>query len=88
MDEYAQLRALLDLVESVDIEIRRAPAELIDGGGAHPGGALVTLRGREILFLDPDAAVAERIEVAAAALRDRPGLEDVFIPPQIRQLID
>ena len=87
MDEYAQLRALLDLAESVSIEIRRTPAADSEGAG-HPGGALVKLRGREILFLDPTAAVAERIEVVASALRGRGELAEVFLPPQLRQLIE
>ncbi len=89
MDEYAQLRALLDLAESLGVEVRRTPSALPgEAASGHPGGAMVKLRGKEILFLDPDAAVAERIEAAASALRGRPELEDVFLPPEIRQLID
>jgi len=89
MDEHAQLRALLDLAESVGITVRRAPAGRVDDEvGAHPGGALVTLRGREMLFLDPTAAVADRIAVAAAALAGREEIEGAFIPPELRELID
>ena len=89
MDEYAQLRALLDLAESLGIEIRRVPVGLAgEGGDRHPGGALVKLRGREILFLDPDAPVAERIAVAAGALAGRSDLENTYLPPEIRQLIE
>lgn len=83
MDEYEQLRYLLNLAESAGIDIRRAPA-----GDDHTGGALVKLRGREILFLDPGASVADRIAVAAAALAGREELQDRFLPPQIRELID
>ena len=89
MDEYAQLRALLDIAESLGIEIRRVPVALTgEGSDRHPGGALVKLRGREMLFLDPGAAVADRIAVAAGALAGRSDLENTYLPPEIRQLID
>ena len=86
MDEYAQLRALLDLAESAGIAIRRSPCP--GDGGSAPPGALVKLRGREMLFLDPGASVADRIAVVAAALRGRHAVEDVFLPPEIRRRID
>ena len=87
MDEYGKLRALLDLAESVGIRIRRAPGGA-DGDSVHPGGALVRLREQEILFLDPTASVADRIAVVAAALAGRKQMEGIFLPPEIRQLID
>lgn len=92
MDEYEQLRYLLDLAESVGIDIRRAPtavaAETPGGGSDHPGGALVKLKGKEILFLDPAASVADRIAVVAAALTGRADLQDRYLPPRIRDLIE
>ena len=85
MDEYAKLRALLDLAEGLGIAIRPAPA----GHDAdHPGGALVTVRGRQMLFLDSDGSVADRIAVVAEALRGRAELETMYLPPEVRQLID
>jgi len=84
MDEYAQLRALLDLAESVGITVRRRPPD----DQPHAAGALVRLAGRELLFLDPSAAVADRIAVVAAALAGRGEIEDVFLPPEIRRHID
>ncbi len=87
MDEHAQLRALLDLAESIGIEVRRAPAAEAPGGD-RPGGALVRLRDREILFLDPAASLADRIAAAAAALAGRSELQDVFLPPELRETID
>ena len=84
MDEYAQLRALLDLADSVGIVIRRRPA----AETPHAAGALVRLGGREMLFLDPAAAVADRIAAVAAALAGRPEVEDVFLPPEIRRHIE
>ena len=80
-----QLAALVDLAESLGITIRRAP---VMGGGEHPGGALVRLKGSEMLFLDPTAAIAEQIEAAASALRGRPQLADRFLPPEIREALE
>ncbi len=89
MDENGQLRALLDLAESIGIQVRRAPPPGAgEGFDDHPGGALVRLRAQEILFLDPAAAVADRIAVVAAALRGRKELEDVFLPPAVRELLE
>lgn len=83
MDEYAQLRMLLEVAESTGIAIRRGPAD-----EGHPGGALVRLGGKEMLFLDPTASVADRIAVVAAALKGRPEVADRFLPPEVRRLID
>lgn len=86
MDSYLQLRQLLELAEAVGIEVRRAPES--GESDAHPGGALVRLRGREVLFLDLSSSVGDRVAVVAAALRGRPELETMFLPPEIRQIID
>lgn len=86
MEPDTQLGVLLDLAESAGIDIRRAP-----GGGdstGHPGGALVTLRGREMLFLDPTACVADQINAVAGALAGRAEIKNRFLPPEIRDLID
>lgn len=85
MDAIAQLETLLDLAEEMGVTVRRVP----DGGKSdHPGGALVRLRGREVLFLDPTAAVADQLAVTARALRGRPQLDQRYLPPQLRDLIE
>jgi hypothetical protein len=82
-------RAWTNTAESLGIEIRRVPSALGgEGIDRHGGGALVELKGREILFLDPDAPVADRIAVAAGALAGRSELEATYLPPEIRQLIE
>lgn len=86
MEPHAKLSVLLDLAEELGIVIRRVPAA--SESPEHPGGAFVRLRGREILFLDPTAAASDQIAVVAAALRGRREIEDRFLPPEIRQLID
>jgi len=89
MDKHGELRVLLDLAESVGIVIRRAPSGGdASAGQGHPGGALVSLHGRDMLFLDPAAGVADRIAVVAAALAGRKELDDLYIPPQVRQRIE
>jgi len=87
MEPNAHLAALIDLAEEVGIVIRRAPL----GGGdspGHPGGALVRLKGSEMLFLDPTAALADQIHVVAVALKGREQIENRFLRPEIRQLIE
>ena len=91
MEPQTQLSVLLDLAEEIGIAVRRVPAAGDDP--EHPGGALVRLAEREVLFLDPTAAVADQIDAVAAALRGpsaggRAELRDRFLPPEIRQLID
>ena len=85
MDPISQLTALMDLAENLGVEIRRAPG---GGDGDHPGGALVRLRGKDIVFLNGDAAVVEQIEVLAAALAQKPEVQQMFLPPQLRQILD
>ena len=85
MDERGKLRALRDLGESLGIEIRPAPPAETSTAGA---GALVRLRGKEILFLDGRAPLSDQIELLAGVLHGRPELEDRFIPPELRETID
>lgn len=86
MEAQEILAALIDLAEALEIEIRRAPPGTGSSGG--PAGALVRLKGKEILFLDPLAAVADQIGVVAEALAGRQELEDRFLPPEIRDRLD
>jgi hypothetical protein len=86
MDPHAQLGYLVELAESVGITIRRIPAA--GDSAEHPGGALVCLKGLEILMLDSAAAAADQIAVVAGALRGRAQVEDRFLPPEIREAIE
>lgn len=86
MDSYRQLSALLDLAEEIGLSVRVMPSQgdTLD----HPGGACVRIGKQEILFLDPEASVADRLSVAAHALTGRPELEGRFLPPELRELLD
>ncbi len=86
MDEYSQLAFLVDLAESLGFEVRQA-ARQVDSAESR-GGALVRLKGREILFIDPGASPIEQIAVVARALRDRPEIAEMYLPPQIRRAME
>ena len=86
MDDHAKLEALIDLAESLGIAMRSAAA--LDGSEAGGAGALVKLKGKEILFLNPQASTADQIDLLARVLKGRVEIEDKFLPPQIRQIIE
>ncbi|MFW6061931.1 MAG: hypothetical protein ACOC93_03900, partial [Planctomycetota bacterium] len=65
MDSSETLRALLGIAEEIGIQVRLAPATA-EWGGA-PGGTRVRLKGREILFLNTSAPLADQLEAAAVA---------------------
>ena len=86
MDEYAKVRYLEDLAESLGIIIRSGPGDSPDYAGS--AGAVVRLRGKEILFLNPLAPPADQLEIICQALRARPELKDMYIPPELRDAIN
>jgi hypothetical protein len=83
MEAQDIFRCLLDLAERLKLPIRQAPA---GPAGSHPGGAVVLLKGLRVVFLDPDAALGDRMAVLAAALSDCPEIGGMFVPPEIRAL--
>ncbi|MGC9454099.1 MAG: hypothetical protein ACP5HU_04475 [Phycisphaerae bacterium] len=85
MDEHGKLSFLLNLARELGIIVRRVPSS---AGLSGSGGALVRLRDKEILMLDSSASLTEQIGVAADAMRGRSELEDRFLPPEIRELLD
>jgi len=85
VDASQQLGWLMDLADQFGVSIRRAPA---GEAGGRSGGAVVRLKGKQIVFLDSSSSVADQTAVLAAALAGRPELNDRFLPPEIRELID
>lgn len=86
MDHDSKLAALMDLAESLGLSVR-----LVSGGSdfrEHPGGAMVRLRGRDVIFLNPSAGIADRISVLADALRGREEIETMYLPPEVREEIE
>ena len=72
---------LLDLAEKLRIEVR---CVCLQGRGA----GLCTLHGRKVLFVDSDASLADQIDQTAAAIASIGPFDDLYLLPQIRQLID
>ncbi|MFP4054666.1 MAG: hypothetical protein ACLFV7_12465 [Phycisphaerae bacterium] len=85
MDSYQTIAELVELAAELGVEVRRAPA---GDPTSHPGGALVKLKGREVLFLEPAAGVADQLAVLAATLKGRPELEDRYLKPSLREAIE
>ena len=88
MDNSELLGKLIDLSEQMEIPIRRAPASESPPGDRHPAGALVSLKGNEIIFLDTSASLADQISLLATVLAGREQLADCFLPPQVREVLD
>jgi hypothetical protein len=86
MESLELLASLTDLAESLGMEIRLVPSSR--DSPEHPGGAVVRLKGREILFLDPTAPAADQISAVARALGRHKELDDLFLPPEVRQALD
>jgi len=85
MDARRKLRRLRDLLESLGVEVRSSPA---GDSAPHRVGALIRLKDKEILFLDPHAGEDEQIRLLSSALRGREELEDRFLPPDLRETIE
>jgi hypothetical protein len=89
MDENAILGFLVELAQSLLIDVRTCPHTAWEYTVSdHPGGALVRLKGKEILFLDSSATLADRTEAVVSALRGRDELEGIYLPPEIRALFE
>lgn len=81
MDTVGQLDAILDLFERLGIDVRREQL-----GGA--GGSLCRIHGKQIVFLDLDADVATQVDRCLDALSGIPGVDTVYIPPELRERLD
>ena len=81
MDSQELLEHLLELAAQLDISVRRT-----DLGGS--GGSLVNLRGQQILFIDTLADPADQLERIIPSFASLPSLDDIYIIPELRQLLD
>jgi hypothetical protein len=86
MEIGRQIQELLELSEGIGITVRMVPGSIVDDG--HPGGAMVCLKGRDVLFLNPAASQADQLAVLTEALRDRPELADRYLRPDLRELLE
>ena len=81
MDELAQLDRLIEIAKELGVEVRR---EAVDG----EGGGLCRIKGRCVLFVDLLADVPTRIDRSVDALAHLPGIDDLYLRPDLRELID
>jgi len=75
------LNQLWDLAERLAIQIRR---ENLDG----QAGGLCRLGEKWVFFIDNHASQTEQIAQIAAGLASRDDLDDIFILPQIRDVLE
>jgi hypothetical protein len=71
---------LMDLAEALGVEVRTAPVP-------PPGGAC-RVRGRLVVMLSQEATLDEKVDVLAEALAGMPGLDEMFILPQVRECLE
>ena len=78
MNPEALVAALEDVAERMDVDVRTDAVE--DGG-------MMTLRGHHIIVVPEDAPAPVKIDVLGAAL-SRLSLDDIFILPEVREVIE
>ena len=81
MDSQNLLEHLAELAAQLGISVRRT-----DLGGS--GGSLVSLRGRQILFIDTLADPQDQLERLIGDFARLPNLDQIYIIPELRELLD
>lgn len=81
MNDQQILDELLALLEAKGVLIR---SEALAGSG----GGLCTVKGRQIFFVDTQAAAADVAVLCAHAITKIADIETLYIRPQIRQFIE
>jgi hypothetical protein len=71
---------LIELAERLGIEVRHVRYEG-DGG-------LCVMRGRRVLMVNDLLDLPDRVDVLASAMAGLPELDDLFVPPAVRELLD
>jgi hypothetical protein len=81
---YEQLEALL---QRLGIPVRCEPFDVRTFGDLNVQGGICRVRGAAVVLVDARAPVVERVAVLAGVLAAF-DLDEVFMPPQIRKLIE
>ncbi len=81
MDALAQIDTIIEILTRFGVEIRH---ERLGGDG----GGLCRMRGRNVMFIDDDADPATRLERCVAGLAALPQADAVFLPSDLRELVD
>ena len=71
---------MIELAERLGVRVRHVRL-----GGS--GGGLATVRGEQVLFVDQDADAPDQLAAVARAL-GRLDLEQIFVRPDVRDLIE
>ena len=80
MEHAILLQELESLAEQLTVEVRHEPL-------AGPRGGLCRLGGRDLILVDRNLSLAERVELMANALSRLP-LDDAFVRPVVRQWLE
>ena len=83
MDDKTLLVQLEELAENLAIEIRY---EAIRKEGSFFTGGLCRLKGKDILIVNSDASMGDKIQALAKALR-RSDLSQVYMRPALREFL-
>lgn len=78
------LQRLKDLVERVGVTVREE--RLVREVGYHVRSGACRLHGQDVLLLDTQASLAERIEALRDFLAQR-DLGDVYVEPELRRMV-
>ncbi len=83
MERRELLELVLDLAREAGLKVRNEP------GGAVRSG-VCRVRGEVLVMLSSADPLEERLAVAVGALREHagPGLEERYLPPAVRELLD
>lgn len=81
MSVEAKLSALLDLAETLDIEVRH-----VDLGGQ--GGGSCIIKGKRVLFVDIGADRATRYDRILSDIAQIPEINALYIRPELREDLD
>lgn len=83
MDDKTMMAQLEELAESLAIEVRY---EEIRKEGTFFTGGLCRLKGKDILIINSDATMADKIQTLAKALK-RFDLSQIFMRPALREFL-
>ncbi|NOT00213.1 MAG: hypothetical protein HOP29_06255 [Phycisphaerales bacterium] len=81
MSVDAKLSTLLEVAESLGIEVRHASLE-------GRGGGLCRIKGKRVLFVDLECDRATRYHAVLHEISQLPEIDDVFLGPELREDID
>jgi hypothetical protein len=81
MDVQAQVEQMLELLSANGLSVR---FEHLGGSG----GGLCGLKGKPVMFVDLDADPATTSERCVAALATLPNVNELHLPPVIRERIE